>query len=175
MFEWVGFKAAPLQLWARRTWHAADVRIVHLCAHTSLVMKCFFDEARDPICVCNLASWLVVHLLSGGITHTAAAVVAPASSFNIAHVDEPSCVNVQISKLSVSLYPQTYFLPRFNLLPRSFPIKPCLYCFYCLHIPRGSLRNNLKFFFPILTIIHLVLNLFYVVISWIKLPLCFHH
>lgn len=46
---------------------ATGVGVIHLCAHAPLVMKHFFDEPGDPICVCNLASWFVVHLLSRGL------------------------------------------------------------------------------------------------------------
>lgn len=71
-------------------------------------------------------SWSTTPAL-GGITHGAAAaavIVAPASGFNITHLDELSCTYVQIFKLSVSLYPEMYYSLGLISFLVVFPKKP---------------------------------------------------
>lgn len=70
-------------------------------------------------------SWSTTPALRG-ITHGAAAavVVAPASGFNITHLEELSCVYVQIFKLSVSLYPEIYYSLSLISFLIVFPKKP---------------------------------------------------
>ena len=70
-------------------------------------------------------SWSTTPALRG-ITHRAATavVVAPASGFNNTHLDELSCVYVQIFKLSVSLYPEIYYRLGLISFLVVFPKKP---------------------------------------------------
>lgn len=87
--------------------------------------------AKKRLEVKNLGSQLSVRLLLlwrrwwwWGFTHTtAAAVVAPAFSFNITPLDSLSQMNVLIFQLSVSLHTNT-LLPQSNYLPHGLPKKP---------------------------------------------------
>ncbi len=91
-----------------------------------------FMKLEIQFVFCSVASWLLVHLLSGGLLTQLHAAVAPASSFNITHLDWLSRVSVQIFKLSVSLYSEIYYclsLISFLAVSQRNPIKSSFIAF----------------------------------------------
>lgn len=114
--------------------------------------------AKKRLEVKNLGSQLSVRLLLlwrrwwwwWGFTHTAAAVVAPAFSFNITPLDSLSQMNVLIFQLSVSLHTEIHYCLSLIIFLTAFQRNPIkwlvcfLYCFYWRQFLWGSLSANLK-------------------------------
>lgn len=64
----------------------------------------------------SAASWLVSHLPSGYCSHSSC--YCSTSSFNISHLGELPLINVQIFKLSVSLWLEIYYCLTFISFPQ---------------------------------------------------------